>query len=390
MLIDKLPEDRVEKYIEYIQVACSLSKLFSESDKPYLAYRLTENLFCECFGADNVSRTDSSIDAKIGTVGVGIKTFVETGTKKAPFQKIAEFDRDSGSMNNLRDIDLVRRISELRNQRLELTKRIYGVSLLVYHCITRGAGSVRISEFAMENIDESRLKVLSDTQKGTVLFTDGKNRYKFVRSKSTLYTEFDLSEPVIDFGAHIIDDPLSIFDEIAGKIPDMQNAAVRSFVLLPLFSTKKGEKSVPEKSGLNQWNAKGRIRNYDEVYIRVPSSIHKASPGFFPSRDIPFRLILPDGSVLSAKICQTNDKALMSNPNSALGDWILRKVLKVGPGELVTYRLLEELGIDHVSITKNNAEEYSIDFVRCREGEYFLDEPQETIGTRIVQTKLFD
>ena len=51
----------------------------------------------------------------------------------------------------------------------------------------------------------------------------------------------------------------------------------------------------------------------------------------------------------------------MSNPNSALGEWLLRKVLSLKEGELLTYKKLEDLGIDTVEIIKSN-NSYSIDF----------------------------
>ena len=84
------------------------------------------------------------------------------------------------------------------------------------------------------------------------------------------------------------------------------------FVVLPLYSPQQN--AVPEKSGLNQWNAGGRKRSYDEVYISIPASIHQNYPNFFPSRDTPFTLITPDGKELSAKVCQDGGKALMTNP----------------------------------------------------------------------------
>jgi len=33
-----------------------------------------------------------------------------------------------------------------------------------------------------------------------------------------------------------------------------------------------------DKSGLNQWNARGRDRNPNEVYIPIPAEIHKNFP----------------------------------------------------------------------------------------------------------------
>ena len=129
------------------------------------------------------------------------------------------------------------------------------------------------------------------------------------------------------------------------------------YVILPLYS-KRGIPHIPERSGLNQWNAKGRPRDVNEVYIPIPKSIHHLYPHFFPSRDCPFELVLPDGSSLSAKVCQDGGKALISNPNSALGEWILRKVLRKPIGEIVTIDDLYTYGIDSIKIVsthQNNA-----------------------------------
>ena len=142
-------------------------------------------------------------------------------------------------------------------------------------------------------------------------------------------------------------------------------------VFLPLYSTKSGEKVVPEKSGLNQWNASGRPRDPNEVYIPIPAWIHEAYPSFFPNRDEAFVLVLPNGSEMSAKVCQDGSKALMSNPNSALGEWLLRGVLNLEEKELLTYRELEEIGLDSVVIYKTEAGKYDIDFTKIGSYEQF-------------------
>lgn len=160
-----------------------------------------------------------------------------------------------------------------------------------------------------------------------------------------------------------MEDPLALLEELIGKkviIPRIQRQ-VRDkvlekgidYVILPLYSTR-GKKDVPVQSGLNQWNAGGRKRNANEIYIPIPRIIHKKFPQFFPDKENPFTLRLPDGSLLSTKICQANGKALMSNPNSALGDWMLRKVLKVKEGELVTMDMLNLYGIDSIMIRKTS------------------------------------
>ena len=141
--------------------------------------------------------------------------------------------------------------------------------------------------------------------------------------------------------------------------------------MLPLYSVRDG--SVPMKSGLNQWNAGGRARHEDEVYIPVPIAIHRNYPNFFPDRDTPFALHLPDGRVLSAKICQENGKALMSNPNRDLGNWLLRKVLKKKPLELVTWEDFNLYGFDSVCVenlhttTVDGEREYKIYFTSSSE-----------------------
>jgi len=75
-----------------------------------------------------------------------------------------------------------------------------------------------------------------------------------------------------------------------------------------------------------------------------------------------------------AKLCQENSKALMTNPNKALSDWLLRKVLKLQEGELLTYDRLKLLGIDSVRITKIADDKYRIDFAKIDSFEEFVAE----------------
>ena len=108
----------------------------------------------------------------------------------------------------------------------------------------------------------------------------------------------------------------------------------KNYVVLPLYGIKKNEKFVFGKSGLNQWNAGGRKRDFGEVYISIPINIHNHFPNFVPGRDELFELKIPTGEKFSAKVCQDNSKALMTNPNKALSDWLLRKIFQVKEGEL--------------------------------------------------------
>lgn len=143
-------------------------------------------------------------------------------------------------------------------------------------------------------------------------------------------------------------------------------------MILPLYSTRVGCKNVPEKSGLNQWNAGGRTRKYGEVYIAVPMLIHKKYPCFFPSRDTFFTLTTPSGQNLRAKLCQDNAKALMSNPNTDLAKWLLQTALRYKEGELATYEKMLELGFDSVVIEKHSDLCFSIDVMPLGSYECFV------------------
>ena len=64
----------------------------------------------------------------------------------------------------------------------------------------------------------------------------------------------------------------------------------------------------------------------------------------------------------------------MSNPNKDLSEWLLRIVLNVKEGELLTYEHLRKIGIDSVKVTKINREIFKIDFVKIGSYEKFNEE----------------
>ena len=76
---------------------------------------------------------------------------------------------------------------------------------------------------------------------------------------------------------------------------------------------------------------------------------------------------------MSARVCQEGSKALMSNPNSALGEWLLQSVLNLKEKELLTYGKLEEIGLDSVVIYKTESGKYNIDFTKIGSYEQFRD-----------------
>lgn len=135
MQIINYDKNKFQDYKNNLKLIGSLSLLFSESDDPWLDYRVPENLYCECFGANNLARSCVTADAKLGDIGVGIKTFTE-GNKKT-WQKIAEFNKARKSYSDLQGLDKIKKIAELRNERIESTLRTYGLSKMIYHCVIR-------------------------------------------------------------------------------------------------------------------------------------------------------------------------------------------------------------------------------------------------------------
>ena len=143
-------------------------------------------------------------------------------------------------------------------------------------------------------------------------------------------------------------------------------------ICLRLYSSKAdGTKFVALKSGLNQWNAGGRARHPDEVYIPYPAEDRKRTPGFFPGRDEIFRLKLPNGRIVDAKVCQQDCKAVMSNPNKLLGEWLLREVFGLADWTLLTYDMLVAHGNDCLIFTKHGEGKYSVELGNCGTYESF-------------------
>ncbi len=214
------------------------------------------------------------------------------------------------------------------------------------------------------------------TQGNTIIFNDGLNEYAFNIAKSTLYKRFITPNVALDLPVNILEDPFSELEKMFASVAKkLEFTPIKQWphVFLPLYSVRGGRKNVPEKSGLNQWNAGGRSRDPNEVYIPIPAWLHKSFPNFFPPRDTHFELLLPDGSRMEAKLCQDGSKALMSKHNADLGRWLLRDVFDLKEGELLTYEKLEEAGVDSVVIYKAGENKYDIDFTKSGSFDEFED-----------------
>jgi len=364
------PKEQNNSYKQLLKSVGALSNLFSDSDKPFLYYRAHENAFCRAFQADNQARSDISFDATKDGCGIGLKTFVVGNGAK--LEKIAEFNKDRNQFSQYAKNakKMVEVIAELRNHRLEQTKNICDTDSMIYHCVARAKGKFYLHEEEMNYVDVSNIEIIPNNNDRTVKFFDGLHEYSFNISKSTLFKKFDVSRDSV-IPVKVLADP---FDAILEYVQMAEIEAGTESVILPLYSYKKNiDNNVAERSGLNQWNARGRKRNAYEVYIAIPAWIHQKFEDFFPERDAPFTLILPNGKKMSSKVCQDGSKALMSNPNTDLGKWLLNTVFNVANGHVMTYEDLQKAGIDSVEITKHNENTFSIDFRGLGSYEKFIE-----------------
>jgi hypothetical protein len=370
MFFNSQDEYQQNEYQKFLKIVGHLSNLFSESATPYLYYRIAEKIFCKAFQADDLSRSDVSADAKKMNIGIGLKTFL-AGNHKT-FQKVAEFGGDKSLYENLNTHEKILKIAELRNTRIDFTQRVHALENSIYHCVIRDSGKFMIHEEQMRFIDTANIKNIK-TNKGSISFDDGMEEYSFLTSKNTLAKRFLTEKIIYEFPIEILENPLDVLSQCLSNThsPLVSSELVFQTIYLPLYGK---DHIVYERSGLNQWNAQGRVRDPNEVYIPIPAYIHKIHPSFFPNRDQPFNLRLPNGKIMQSKICQDGGKALMSYSNRELGQWILRDVLKLHEGELLTYEKLQILGIDSVRIDKINNENYEINFASNGSFENFTAE----------------
>lgn len=406
----------LDTYVLLLKAMSSLSGLFSNTDKPYIPYRFAENLFLhcvkQCYSTKDLSRADNSFDSIVEgfsgdcKAGVGVKTFVTASTSYKD-EKVAEFTKYAGTHNlkSLATDDLVHTVAQLRNERVISDAVEYGIDLdkSFYHCLIRDKNSIFIHEEPYPIIDLDHIELLkkndSKVSSGMIAFSDGLHIYKYNTAKNVLYKRFELSRGANShhYKMPISSDPFKLLASLLNDRLVQQNTTTiklkedfgvkkenREFIVLPLYKTRSSSTihEVAEKSGINQWNADGRPRKFGEAYIPVPKALLDKRMDFFPfinsgkeKIEERFTLILPTGKSVSAKLCQANWKALMSDPNDVLISWIY----KVIDGSLekaqkrfdplnrlnnrpYTYNDLLKIGKDAVFIFKNNRREFEICF----------------------------
>ncbi|MEG1482524.1 NgoFVII family restriction endonuclease [Clostridium sp.] len=378
-----------EEYIKFLKIFGALSGLFKDNKeganakKPYLYYRNHEQLFAKVFEVEDLTRKDSAFDA-LGIceeyrIGIGLKTWIHT--KDYTYQKVAEFNKLSPILidpliKNGTSEDVIKKVAELRNERIMLDKRLYKTNQEVYHFITRDDDVMNIIETKYDLIDIESLELLKSDGK-TYSFKDKFHKYKFYRSKSVLLEEFNASENEIIKKIPIkqFDDPFELISMI--EIPKGKEEIVYEEIYLPLYQDKKEGKIVSSCSGINIRHAKSKIKGSNiprpeyEIEVRISVWIHHVFSNFFGINALnneevknkkinDFNLILPDGRKLKGRVKQSNGKSLQTSPQSDLGKWILKDVLGLSNREIVTWDLLNDLGIDSLKVIKLNDKEFKI------------------------------
>ena len=409
-------------YQELLQSVAAMTLLFSDGPQAYIDYRFVEKLFVLATKGKDISRSDKVFDAIVGkpqNIGVGVKTFMIPGNAQTSLEKVQEFTRFSGSgaFDNLGKAEIAYKAAEYRNNTVLADSQEYGIDISnsIYHCLVRsgGAGVIHEEPYPLINLEKIHpidvqgrtLDNFPDGNKG-IRFSDGTNIYSYSKSKSVLMKKFDLTlyktlPPI----------PLTIDPDIWKKISNsvVEKSLVEAlsvsetqssseedteklvpgvdFVILPLYSTRGTSKTVEAASGINQWNAGGRQRKYGEAYIPIPALVHRLAPGFFPERDMPFELLLPNSTdAVNAKVCQQGSKALMSNPNDRLCRWLYKVIDskfsdydfdRPPTREPFTYSDLQKVGRDSVIVIKDRTSahlKYEIRFAELGRYEEFIDE----------------
>ncbi len=400
----------IEKYSSLLRAVASMSRLYSDSDKAFIHSRFVEKLYVECAKARDLSRSDMSFDAILGIdKGVGVKTFVADNLEIGKSEKVAEFTKNAslGDFSGLSHYACAKKASELRNNRIISDANEYAIDIQksIYHCLVRTSGGALVHEEPYQLVDIRNIKPTDkkgeeisnfpNAKGGHVYFTDGISKYRYDVAKNVLYKKFDLFKYK---NSELIE--VDVYEDIFAKILEWTGLSLRNnevvdvisfgngltndveesdYVVLPLYATQnKNKREVQDKSGINQWNAGGRKRKFGESYIPIPKAIHKQCPNFFPPKDVKFNLILPNSKKILVKVCQAGNKALMSDPNTDLCEWVYTMIdgsVDVAKRRFVdqkpyTYADLLRIGKDAVKISKVANEENTYKLTSMSLGSY--------------------
>jgi hypothetical protein len=365
---NKLFEER-EKYKSLLKYAASENFRKSSNKKqiPLLDPKELEKIHCGVFKTVNLTEWSLPIDSHDNGIGISIKTFGEISCS----QKITELTKEGIYIKGISDInEAAKYIADYRNSKLNDMIKDYNLDKLIYHLITRKKGMFNIHEEILYPIDINSITNISK-KNSSIYFQDKYNYYRYCLTKNTLFKNFILDNP-IDFIP--IKDKGRSYDDIYAEIVreesktkinliSKQHQLINEKIYLPLYSGTESGKYIPAKSQLNYRLGDKMGKSCNNVYLNVPNWIKSNFKNFFPKDKSIFKVILPNGDILDAKLSQSGLRALMSVPSTDLGEYILREVLCLKTAEeSVTFENLSNIGFDSISLLKQAPNVYCLSF----------------------------
>lgn len=223
-----------------LSLMASLSRLFSDSEIPYLDYRLAENLFCKYYNAINDARLCTAYDARIFSAGVGIKAFILKNNESV--EKIAEFNKLRPQLKDLHGKELACKLGIFRNDRMRFSNDCYDLTDSQYHIIGRDKGLLRIFNTPYEFVDVNNIKGIKETE-ASIKFEDGLNEYTFNKSKSVLLKRFAVPRKKRDVLVDLIEDTFPIIEKLLTEYNIKNTSELKQrgvdYVVLPLYRDRK-------------------------------------------------------------------------------------------------------------------------------------------------------
>ncbi|MDO4912775.1 MAG: NgoFVII family restriction endonuclease [Lactobacillus sp.] len=421
---DRYKETQRDEYEKYISMIASLSELFNqkstEDKAPYLDSKFQETIYAKCFESQEVDINNTPHDIMSifddVHIGIGLKTWKSSRPSFQKVMQIKGFMEEIEDAKKLGDEELIEHIAKIKNERLLSDYNRLGLSKdkNIYHYITRDSGKLRYYETSYPLIDMNTLEKIEKTNK-RITFRDKNKTYKYTFSDSQIYMRFGPDESqtslLCESDINLLDDPFSFLKQAFALKKNQEtydNTESVDYLYLPLYSYSK--KEVLPRSGINAWNGKPKTkgsrkpRPSGEAYIPIPKDVWKKKPrwvdknidmsNYYQYKDstgkssYEFTLHLPNGEQLPAMFAQSDFKSLQTNPQSALGTWLLNALGIFEPQrteydkpakKIVTMDRLKNYGVDSVKLwhKTNDPKHIWIDFAKYGSFERFMEQDEE-------------
>jgi len=214
MFIDSQTLEIQQKYEQCLKIIGSLSRNFCESDIVYISHRIAKQIFKNSFGLKSLNDDNLVIDVKKESLGIALKTFHCANNKT--FQTIDKFSPHKYPYQDLCPLDLIIKISKLRNEKINFTKNTHGVKKIIYHCILRDIGKFKIFEESLDRIDIENINLIKNNN-NSILFEDAQHQYSFLLSKGILKKRFVTELTLIEIDIEILTYPFEYLTDLLSQ-----------------------------------------------------------------------------------------------------------------------------------------------------------------------------